>query len=157
MLAGLRLAWAALVIAAVCGIGSWPTAHEGATGIVGERMKAMTRLADEMKALARLIKTRDASAREIARRATLIRDLGRNIPAMFPPGTDKDPHTGAKTTIWQSRSEFEELAARSERQAEELVQAAEQGDRTKTRESFTALTQSCGACHERFRVKRHSH
>jgi cytochrome c556 len=120
-------------------------------------MKAMNRLADEMKALARLIKSRETSTEEIARRSRVVRDLSRNTASMFPPGTDKDPHTEARATVWQNRSEFEELAQRSESRAAELVQAAEQADRTKVRQSFTALTQSCGACHERFREKRHRH
>jgi|SRR5215217_271895 len=155
MLGGLRVVRAALVITAVSG-GSWAAAHEGAPGIVGERMKAMSRLGDEMKALARLVR-RQASGPEIARRARIIRDLGQNVSAMFPPGTDKDPHTDAKPAIWQNWSEFVDLAHRSQNRADELIQAAEQSDRAKIGESFTALTQACGACHERFRAKRHHH
>jgi cytochrome c556 len=143
---------ALLMIAALCAL-----AHEGATGIVLDRMKAMGSVGEEMKALTRLVRDKNAPMPEIARRARRIRELMQNLTGMFPPGSDKAPRTEATAAIWQNWSEFENMSNRVERYAAELATAAEGGDRSKARESFTALSDTCSSCHERFRVKSGHH
>src|SRR5215813_14829648 len=83
-------------------------AHEGATGVVKERMDAMEDMAKAMKAINQRVKAnRDLPSIKADARA--IQELAGKITSVFPPGSSQHP-SAAKTLIWQKWSDFEARA-----------------------------------------------
>lgn len=86
----------------IAGMAAWLAvaahAHEGATGIVKERMDAMTESGKAMKAATESIRAnRDLAS--IKGDALAISATAARIAALFPPGSDQKP-TDAKPEIW---------------------------------------------------------
>lgn len=138
----------ALLVAAGPGI-----AHQGAQGVVKERMEVMKDMAATMKSVAAGIKAgpaADGSAiahdvRELAARAGA-------LPSLFPAGSDHHP-TKALPTVWQDRDSFRNLSEELAQRAEALAAAAAQGDRGDMALRFKAVGETCRACHTDFRAK----
>lgn len=77
------------------------------------------------------------------------------IPDAFRADTrDHSLQTEALPVIWEDFARFEELAGNVQRSAQQLVEIATGGNEEATRRAFTALTDDCKACHERFRKKK---
>lgn len=129
------------------------SAHEGATGVIKERMEAMSAFSQSLKAIkAELGKGAAADRARIASAAEIVaRQSGEKLVALYPEGTDHPP-SYAMPEVWSERAKFEAGAARLEDAAAALIVAAKgAGDLT---DPFRDLTRSCGACHNRFRQKR---
>lgn len=124
--------------------------HEHATGVVKERMEAMESMAKAQKAIAQRLK----ASREldlIATDARSIRQLAAKIPSLFPPGSREHP-TAAKEAVWQNWADFEKRARATETESEKLANM-ESRDAKNVAAQARALSQTCGACHELYRVK----
>jgi len=76
--------------------------------------------------------------------------LTRDIPALFPEGTDFG-ETNAKAEIWENWDEFEQRAADTREAVDGFAAAVAQGDRREMLRAFKAMGDSCKACHEDFR------
>ena len=101
-------------------------AHDGATGVVKQRMDRMAAIGDANKAL-RAIFAGEASydTNAVAEHAQTIRGhSGEAITSLFPEGSLHGP-TEAKPEIWDEWDEFVSLANRLRRVADGLVSAAE--------------------------------
>ena len=157
-------------------------AHEGATGIVKERMLAMEDIGAAMKEITAMLrgqKTYDAA--RLAERARYIRDRsGDALTRLFPKGSLHGPSEAAPE-IWQRWDRFEALARDLGAKAERLAAAAEtSGDQARPGRApgegsghapptsrdgaatlaaewpmaaFANLAKSCAACHREFRIK----
>ncbi|MGM0553288.1 MAG: c-type cytochrome [Pseudomonadota bacterium] len=77
-------------------------------------------------------------------------DLTRDIPALFPEGSDF-PETDAKEEIWDEWDRFRELSQETADAAEALHAAVEAGEEDQYAIRFRDLGQSCRACHDDFR------
>jgi cytochrome c556 len=144
----------------LCGIGlalftaSSPVAHEGATGVVKERMEAMESMAKALKIISQRIRQkRDLGA--IKPNATLIREGAERMLAMFPPGTGKHPSEAA-AKVWQNWPDFE---VKTRALVTESGKLAELDTRDLKALDAQALRVSdvCGDCHELYRAKQHQH
>ncbi len=103
-------------------------AHGGATGIVKERMDAMSAMGKAVKALAPMMRgetTYDpAAVRSTAK--VIGSHAGTNLTKLFPEGSGGAP-SESKGAIWVSWNEFSKLAERLEIYADGLASAADNG------------------------------
>ena len=137
----------ALAIAAAC----LPSAaHDHATGVVKERMDMMEVLAKRMKAIReRIDAKRDLAA--IKAEAEAIASIAPHVVHLFPPGSTQKP-TDARGTIWQSWPDFERKAAALEAESKKLM-TTNPNDLDALSAQVRAVSQTCGACHEKYRTK----
>jgi cytochrome c556 len=142
------IALCALAIAAAC----LPSAaHDHATGVVKERMDMMEVMAKRLKAIReRIDAKRDLAA--IKTDAEAIAAQAPHLVHLFPPGSTQKP-TDARGAIWQNWSDFERKATALETQSRKLVNTSAD-DLPALSAQSRAVTEACGACHEKYRIKR---
>jgi cytochrome c556 len=128
-------------------------AHEGAQGVVKERMDAMESMAKAMKSIAQKLKSK-RGLELIKSEARSIQEGAAKMPSLFPSGTDGHP-SAAKPTIWTKWTDFE---AKAQELASESAKLAE-GD-TRDAKVLTSqvarVSQTCSSCHDTYRAK-HQH
>ena len=145
-----RLAVTALALVLVCGAA---LAHRDATGIVKQRMDAMTAMGDAMKALRAMMRgAQPYDAERVMTHATTIAGhAGEKMTALFPEGSLKHP-TRAKPAIWDDWNRFAESARQLAMHADALAATAS-NDRAPD-DVFKRLQQTCSDCHRAFRTKK---
>ena len=145
-----------LAISALCGLAiasaCLPSmAHDHATGVVKERMEMMEVMAKRMKAIRERIEgRRDPAA--IKADAEAIAAHAPHLVHLFPPGSTQRP-AEARGTIWQNWNDFERKATALEVESKKLVNTGA-GDWAALGMQARAVTEACGACHEKYRTKR---
>lgn len=130
---------------------SW--AHSEASGIVKQRMDAMTSMAKAMKAIGEMIKGTTAfNASLVVPSARLLIRHAKEIPALFPD-TDhsKARPTEALPAVWSRWAAFSDLAGRLEQEGAALMVAGFDGNRETITRQFTATAKVCRDCHGGFR------
>jgi cytochrome c556 len=142
-----------ILVGAALLLGGWPVqAHEGATGVVKERMEAMESMASATKEIRRrIVGNRDFPA--ITAEAARIAALAQRLPEWFPPGSDAGP-SEALPAIWRQWPKFQAEAERLALQAGKLGQSAASGDPKEVAAQYRSLGQVCLDCHQTFRAKR---
>ena len=144
-------AFAAAVMAAVAS--SVVLAHDGATGIVMQRMEAMKEVSQSMKAVAAMVKGEkpfDGAAVEAA--AGVIAGHAKHMPDMFPEGSLDKP-TEALPAIWTQWDRFTELSGRLHTDALALAEAGKVATSAKDiLPQLGAVGKSCKGCHQDFRL-----
>ena len=114
--------------AAAIGIASAAIAHTGATGIVKERMVAMSAMGDAVKAIAPMMSgeaTYDAAA--VRNAAEVIGEhAGPSMTRLFPEDADNKA-SYVKDAIWEDWETFAELAERLHTYSEGLALSAGNG------------------------------
>jgi cytochrome c556 len=126
------------------------SAHEHATGVVKDRMDAMERMARAMKAITRRI--RDNREVELVKAdARSIHALAESMTSMFPPRSNQHP-SEARESIWQNWSDFEAKAQALAIESDKLANAQAREAKSLGTQA-RAVSQVCGNCHERYRVK----
>lgn len=139
------------LVAAFFGVISVVSAHEGATGIVKERMDAMASMSHAMKAIGKSIEAnRDLAA--VQNEAGRVREVAAHIPQWFPPGSTAKP-TDALPTIWQRWPDFRARAAQLEQESAKLAAVAASGDPKAIAAQFRVVGQTCTRCHTDYRQK----
>ena len=126
-------------------------AHDGATGIVKERMDLMKALGGEMKKLAAMFNGETPfDPAEIAAAASRIEDhSGGHMLRLFPEGSTDHP-SEAKADIWRHWPEFEAKADDLGTRASVLAAVADTGE-AESRVAFGRLAKTCKACHQDFK------
>jgi cytochrome c556 len=128
-------------------------AHEGAQGVVKERMDAMEAMAKAAKAIGQRLKSkRDLEL--IKREAASIQEAAAKIPSLFPPGTDGHP-SSAKSTIWSKWTDFEAKAQELATESGKLA-GADMRDAKALTKQMARVSQTCSSCHDAYRAK-HQH
>jgi cytochrome c556 len=82
--------------------------------------------------------------------ATAMRDISMLIGDLFPEDSDFG-ETRAKEEVWSKRDEFNQAVKKNQETTEAFLKSVNSGDASARAESFKALTDSCKACHEKFR------
>jgi len=77
----------------------------------------------------------------------------KQIPSVFPAGTDKGDDTKALPTIWSDSAGFAKSAATLGTAADKLTAAAKANDKDAFAAAFKEVADACGACHKTFRAK----
>jgi len=129
-------------------------AHEGATGVVKERMDLMERQKDDMKIIGKMAK--GEAPFDAAKAAEAASDIGltsQKIPDLFPEGS-----TGGKSealpAIWEKWDRFTANAEDLESAADALVSALDDSDNQDWKAAFKKVGEACKSCHEDFRAKK---
>jgi len=136
----------ALAISTATGI-----SHDHATGVVKERMDMMEAIAKSMKAISERIKNKsDLSG--IKADAEAIAGHAPHIIHLFPKGSMQKP-TEARATIWQNWSDFENKARALETESGKLAKLNADDFAVLTAQ-VQAVSQTCSACHTKYRVKK---
>lgn len=127
-------------------------AHEGATGVVKERMDLMDTQKDAMKVIGDMAKgTAPFDAAKAAGAAQEIEDTAKKIPELFPEGTGGHP-SEAKPEVWERWDEFTADAEALEAAAKDLVMALE-AEAPDWKAKFKGVIDSCKTCHKTFRME----
>jgi len=144
------------VIAVVAGVGvTAGLAHQGATGIVKQRMEAMKSVAAATKAIATLdwSDVRSAQAKA-AKNARIVSGHAADVVKLFPKGSDKAPSEAAPA-IWKRPDVFAKLANDMGRAANTIaIWSRKSASQKGIARPFAEMTATCKACHAEFRIKR---
>lgn len=129
-------------------------AHEGAVGIVKERMKVMEFIAQNVKMIAPFIMgSLDMNYNAVAGSASQISMAVDTVLTKFPEGSLSE-ESEAKPEIWQNWNEFETLFKKLATDAGKLAQMAKD-EEFDLMEQFQTMTSNCKTCHTKFRQKKH--
>lgn len=127
-------------------------AHEGASGIVKERMDMMKSMADAMKGLAPMMKGEAAFDGARVRQLASEIDAGAaTIKTSFPEGSMGHP-SEATARIWSEPAGFEASAQELRDYAAALQGSADEG-RDAARAIFNKMAGTCKDCHQDYREK----
>jgi cytochrome c556 len=77
----------------------------------------------------------------------------KQIPGLFPPGTDKGEDTKALPTIWSDSAGYAKSAAALGTAADKLTAAAKANDKDAFAAAFKEVGEACGGCHKTYRAK----
>ena len=139
-----------LAIGLIVGLGVVGTAmaHQGAQGVVKERMDAMGRVQDNTRVIGRMLRGQTEFDAEAARAALdQMAEEARRIPDYFEARDTSHP-SEARALIWE---DFETFAAIAENMAQAAAGPADTPEALQ--QTFRAVGQTCGACHEKFRAE----
>lgn len=181
--------WIASVAVASIGMAAW--AHNGATGIVKDRMDGMSAMGRVVKELSPMMRGQIPYDADQVRAAAdvMILHAGEQMTRLFPEGSGGMP-SAALPSVWGEWEEFSDLAEQLQSYAEGMKIGAENGLAKRqagkrfsmigaasastmgggmmgaagamsvemlaampTDAAFTAVAQTCSACHQKFRVK----
>ena len=153
--AGLRLKRGITAIALAFAVSVPALAHEGATGVVKQRMDMMGDVGKAMKTIGQMIKGETAfngavasdAAAEIAKHAV-------HFPEIFPEGSTEKP-SEALPAIWENWEEFLAIFNQMKSDADALAELAGNASGPEAiKAQFGLVGRSCGTCHEKFRLKK---
>ena len=132
-------------------------AHNGATGLVKERMDSMKSISRAGKALSGMAKGKQDFDPQVARTLALkMRTHALRIPELFPSTQHSQMGMGteASPAIWERWLEFEGLAQQLADTSGDLASSAENADIAEFQDRFTDVAKTCKSCHKSFRVKK---
>jgi cytochrome c556 len=148
-----RLPWPVLATCTIIATAS-TGAHEGATGLVAERMTAMKETAARMKALDQALKDGFSVTPDMVANAEMIATQAHSLSGLFPTGSGGG-HSEARAEVWTQRKAFEKAMQAFAADSDELVSAARSKDFAETRRRFREVADRCLGCHEKFRTRNH--
>ena len=131
------------------------SAHEGATGVVKERMDAMKAMGDNMKRMGAMVKGKQAfEIQAFVEGAAVVSEHSPHIPMLFPEGSGSGK-SEALPKLWQQWDRFEKLAVDTSKEADKLGELAASGaDEKALKRQFVMLGKSCKSCHTDYRKKK---
>jgi cytochrome c556 len=131
------------------------TAHNGATGIVKERMELMKGIGDQMKVMGAMAKgKRPYEQSAFVEGAQTALDGAPKITSMFPEGSLSEK-SEALPSIWEKWAEFEQSAKDLETESAKLLEVASgDADQKAVLAQFVKMGKTCRGCHQDFREKK---
>jgi cytochrome c556 len=132
---------------------AYALAHEGAKGVVKERMDLMKGQQKATKVIGDMAKGKTRfDAAKAAKAARELETTTRKIPDLFPKGSSGHP-SEALDEIWTDWDAFSGDAADAEAAAKALAATLEGAAGQDWKEGFKKLISACKSCHESFRAK----
>jgi cytochrome c556 len=126
-------------------------AHEGATGVVADRMAAMQNMDLTLKAIqAMLAGWAGFDLPTMRKYAASLHDNCHQSEGLFT-ARDQDPRSRAKPAVWDNPEAFRETYKKLHEASEELVATAAGGDRADIAVVVSDLQRTCDGCHATFR------
>ena len=123
-------------------------AHEGATGIVKERMDKFKMSKKMMQTIHKSIQNEDFET--IEKSATTLFNWSKEMIKYFPDGSDETP-SEASADIWLDPEGFKKAVKNFEIASLKLMNISKEKDFDKTVDSFRSLAGTCKGCHQKFR------
>ena len=134
-------------------ITSTSSAHEGATGILKERMASMESLGKAMKGLAAMVKGQaELTDEAVIGYAETLKMGATQMPEMFPEGMNHAP-SEALSNIWTDWDRFKSIATQLQIDAHALTNASS-NDAQSLKIGFSKIAKSCKSCHSEYRKKK---
>lgn len=133
-------------------IGTTALAHQGATGIVRERMDLMLDIGAQMKTVSQMLRgqvTYDADAAQAA--MMQIQTHASVLPDMFPKGSGA-MLSEASPAIWEDPTGFNAIFTELASAANAAAAAA--SDPAELAVAFGRVAKTCTSCHEGYRIAR---
>ncbi len=118
---------------------------------VSTRKEGLRRMQTNLEAIG-AVANAGGDTRDTVPRADEMVAFFRDLPALFPPGSDGNG-SRALPAVWSERAGFERAAANATTAAEALRTAAASGDAAATTAAVRAMGASCGACHRNHRSR----
>ena len=145
-----------IILASAVGLASASVitlAHDGATGMVMQRMEAMKEISNSMKSISAMVKGEAAfDGAVVEASASVIAEHAKHMPHMFPEGSLDKP-TEALPVIWTQWDRFTEIASGLNTDALALAEAAKTASSAKDiLPQLGAVGKSCKACHQDYRL-----
>lgn len=155
MVTTIRYVFRALCVVSVAALlTATSSAHEGATGVVKERMDLMESLSASMKRIDAALKASGAPDRTgIAQSARTVGEHAAAIDRLFPAGSDEQM-SAASPDVWKNPEDFSRKSLALADAARALAEAAGTGDQTALRAGFRKIGGACSSCHKDFRIKK---
>ena len=123
-------------------------AHEGAAGLIQERMDNFKQSQLHLKQVLRAAKSEEFE--EVERLASLLADWGEKLPALFPESSDQKP-SEASPRIWQEFADFTARANDFALASKDLRNSAGTADQKAVIKAAMRVADSCKACHSAYR------
>ena len=124
------------------------SAHQGASGIVKERMDQFSQARGQMKKINGALRASDLLG--VAEITSQMMAWADEMADAFPDGSDYAP-SQASPAIWQDKTGFAAAIARYDGAIDDLYKAARANDSNAALEGFQALGASCKSCHRAYR------
>ena len=124
------------------------SAHEGASGIVKERMDNFGHARSQMKQINAALRGGDLPA--VAEITSQMMAWADQMADAFPEGSDKAP-SQASPAIWQDTAGFAAAIARYDAAIDGLHKAASAPDDAAAMAGFKTLGATCKSCHRAYR------
>lgn len=118
---------------------------------VTTRKEGLRRMQTNLEAIDAVAKA-GGDTRDAVPRADEMVAFFRDLPALFPPGSDGNG-SRALPAVWSERAGFERASANATTAAEALRNAAASGDGAATTAAVRAMGATCGACHRNHRAR----
>lgn len=129
-------------------------AHDGASGVVKQRMDAMSKIAAHLKSVNAMLRgTADFDAEAVQSAMGEVAMFARHMPDMFPKGTDAPP-SEAGPKIWTDKADFDAKFVDLATAARAMSDAAASGDKASMGQAFGGLAKTCKGCHADYRINR---
>ena len=123
-------------------------AHEGAKGIIKERMDKFKMSKNLMKKINKGLQNDDFLT--IEKSAQTLFKWGKEMPNYFPEGSDTPP-SEASSDIWLDPEGFKKAIKNFELASLQLITQSQNKDFDMTVNSFRNLAKTCKGCHQKFR------
>ncbi len=128
-------------------------AHDGATGIIKERMKVMKFIAQNTKMIAPYaMGSSEMNFKAVEGAAMQISMAAQNVMAKFPKGSTSE-ESEAKPNIWENWDEFLDMLTTLSADAAKLSVIAKNNE-DGVMEQFGKMTGNCKSCHTKYRQKK---
>ena len=118
--------------------------------VVKERQENRKQAGAAMRAIKAIVDAKGPTAGAVEQAAKL-KSLEAAFIKMFPPGSDKD--SKALPVVWTDWAGFQAASKASDAAYDKLAVAAGSGDQAALAAAFADTGKTCGACHDKFRVK----
>ena len=124
-------------------------AHNGATGIVKDRMGKFEASEKATKRIKQAFSRGDTAM--VVAEATFLLSWAREMESFFPENSNQPP-SEAKDEIWLQWDDFVGAIHSFDRAAQALIENVATQDSRTVSEAFKEMTRSCKSCHQQFRV-----
>lgn len=122
---------------------------------VAQREDAMKTYGASVKTLTGFVRDNQGSIDDVKAATEKMAGVSAQLLSLFPEGTAAGVgKSAAKPEIWANWADFQTKVKANHDAITALDAAAQSGDAAKVKAAFPAVGQSCGACHETYRVKK---
>ncbi len=118
--------------------------------VVKERQENRKQAGAAMRAIKAIIDAKGPTAGAVEQAAKL-KTLELAFIKMFPPGSDKD--SKSLPVVWTDWAGFQAASKAADAAYDKLAVAAGSGDQAALAAAFADTGKTCGACHDKYRVK----
>ena len=146
---GIQIIYFKCLFVLFLGVATNALGHDGASGVVKERMEYFKQSKNNLKAIKAHIARKNYES--IIPLAIEIRDWAGKMTKYFPEGSGVDPSEAAPE-VWSDFEGFEKAALLHFDAANKLISSAKSKNQKNIVEAFGITASTCKSCHQLYRV-----